>query len=534
MSTRIANQINQSADSYLPSVYQALTQYSDFERSNDAMAAEFIPLSQARVSRETKLMVFGVLPPTANVSGKLLDRSANAVEFPPYTELSGQIGAATQASAVGVTKAKQSKGWLKMHRDAYTSCKAAMERLFKTTPSESEVRMLMAVSWLEGQYGTGWKSRGVTGAGSYNMGAIQKGSGWTGETFGHLDTKPNDGKSGNTVYHAEFRKYPNAVAGWADLAAQVYKHRGRETVRQAAQAGDINEFSRYMYTTGYYQGFGPDAEARIRNHIRQMTDAMEKANEELGTITAPPEKPVSWQATGADMSAEQKRRFERIAQTGYNSTVLGDRYMTEQAAMINQTQKALKAMQDTPPLKLLVNPNQWSVAHEKILTDGERSRRGPIIQVWGAGQPKISASGKVPGFFSLSVPDANGPGLTRHARNYSAGWQNFQSLYAIYRNNGRIYLDDPLGGSGAKNLSLVGSVYIYYDNTLYIGSFDSLNVTESDTAPHTAEYQFEFSVRAMFLLDVPIDPGLQQGNLDYLRGGALPGDSTLGRGPTFG
>jgi hypothetical protein len=57
-----------------------------------------------------------------------------------------------------------------------------------------------------------------------------------------------------------------------------------------------------------------------------------------------------------------------------------------------------------------------------------------------------------------------------------------------------------------SRLSLVGSMYIYYDGILYLGSFDNFNVTENDTAPHTLEYNIQFTCRASFLLDQPPDP----------------------------
>ncbi len=89
------------------------------------------------------------------------------------------------------------------------------------------------------------------------------------------------------------------------------------------------------------------------------------------------------------------------------------------------------------------------------------------------------------------------------ARNYSAAWQNFQSLYLFYKNNGGLYTKDLSSSNQAQNLSLVGSVYIYYDSILYIGAFDSFSISEADTAPHSADYSFEFTVRAAFLLDNP-------------------------------
>jgi hypothetical protein len=77
----------------------------------------------------------------------------------------------------------------------------------------------------------------------------------------------------------------------------------------------------------------------------------------------------------------------------------------------------------------------------------------------------------------------------------------------LYKNNGGVWFPDPISRSSkARNLSLVGSVYLYYDHTLYIGSFDTFSLTESETSPFTLEYSFAFTVRASFLLDHLDDP----------------------------
>jgi hypothetical protein len=124
---------------------------------------------------------------------------------------------------------------------------------------------------------------------------------------------------------------------------------------------------------------------------------------------------------------------------------------------------------------------------------------------------KIEANGKVAAFLAIDAnsPDINfegGPGLTRVARQYSASYQNFLALYLLYRSNGHLFtagLDNADTQGFFSRLSLIGSIYIYYDNTLYIGSFDSFNITENDTAPYSLEYNFAFTARATFLLDRP-------------------------------
>jgi hypothetical protein len=141
------------------------------------------------------------------------------------------------------------------------------------------------------------------------------------------------------------------------------------------------------------------------------------------------------------------------------------------------------------------------------------------VEHWGENQPTVSASGRLAGFYALDTnvsgagSPGNGPGLTRAARNFSKAYENFLSLYFIYKNNGAIYIPEEFTENATRQvLAMLGSVYIYYDNTLYIGSFSSLNVQESDDKPYGLQYDFEFSVRAKWLLDRQTDPKLTYGN----------------------
>jgi len=198
------------------------------------------------------------------------------------------------------------------------------------------------------------------------------------------------------------------------------------------------------------------------------------------------------------------------------------KYQNAQRAEIANTVKALNALRDAPPLRLLVNPSSFKISSEKIVSDGNWTRNGPIVEHWGENQDKIEASGKVAAFFAIDAaspnPNAEGqsPGLTRGARQYSASYQNFLSLYLLYRNNANLYTTGQDNSDSKTNflnrLSLVGSMYVYYDNTLYVGSFDNFNITESETSPYTLEYNFQFTVRATFLLDGPpmYEPQAQQ------------------------
>lgn len=208
-----------------------------------------------------------------------------------------------------------------------------------------------------------------------------------------------------------------------------------------------------------------------------------------------------WQGKGSKQGNKVAKDEAKTAGTPLNATESGKAFQAAQAAYGKALQAALDAMAKVPPLKMLVNPAEFTVKGEKIVQDGNWGRNGPIVEHWGDGQDVISASGKLAAFMALDARNGNGPGLTRAARNFSASWQNFQSLYQIYRCNGKVMLPDPMTSGLHINIAMVGNVYIYYDSTLYFGSFNNLNVTETEASPFTAEYNFEFTVRAAFLLD---------------------------------
>jgi hypothetical protein len=170
------------------------------------------------------------------------------------------------------------------HRDARILLSEAFRRRFSREPTRPEAQCLQAVALIETGYGEGWKS---PGNGSYNLGAIQAGTSWSGETFQYTDTRPNaDGTS--TPYVTKFRKYPSAIAGAEDLVRVVYQvqPRGRMsrqvTVLPAAASGDSRKFSRALYETGYYEGFGATPEDRINNHHRQIERALKSISAALG------------------------------------------------------------------------------------------------------------------------------------------------------------------------------------------------------------------------------------------------------------
>jgi len=149
------------------------------------------------------------------------------------------------------------------YTDAFNMAYAATAAIACTDSvlCDNAAHQVAGVGVLESDCGRGWHG---AGRGSNNIGAIQAGSSWTGDTFVYTDTSPNpDGSS--TPYVTRFRKYPTLAAGWEDLVRVMFSAR-RRSVLIAARMGDTYSVSWYLRKTGYYEGFGPTIEDRVRNH----------------------------------------------------------------------------------------------------------------------------------------------------------------------------------------------------------------------------------------------------------------------------
>lgn len=595
---RLLRQIEASADFYDPRKYESLlTYYNDLDlQPEGGLSMDYIGLTASKPN--PKMFVVGILPPTMNITGRLLDRSSSAAAItdplpvraydqgnPRLVLQDGQLVEDTSGDATAGggsdTEGSQKWGanarnlpryfwveWVTMCRDRLgidpvelaavcynesgfnpgaVNSGSNAKGLFQFMPGVADDYMtdeqfedfenLSASEQLpyfeqflaKGKYLWRGRKPGASGAGSQRVGAYQ-------HVFG--------GQQGLNMY-GEW--YISAEAQQRNLAAVQAKVDQLEA--QAAAATDPADRDHYLaeairtrrllqkgYPGGrqgwlndraYRQnrGFDKNGDGAITSSdiwasiaskppmwiqqiIREVEASGEKAEYEgsLGTQLRP-----MWVEDGSPEADLVRKLLSQVGQTGYNATPNGIKFLEKQKAMIAQAQMKLDNMRNTPPLKMRVNPASFTVKGEKIVSDGNWSRNGPIIEHWGDAQDKISGSGKVAGFYSMYRNDARMPGLTRTAKFFSESFQNFLSLFLIYRNNGGLFLQDQQGEDVRQNLSVVGTIYIYYDNTLYLGSFDNFNITEDATAPHTLEYSFEFTVRAAFLLDRPNEQSFTYG-----------------------
>jgi hypothetical protein len=166
-------------------------------------------------------------------------------------------------------------------------------------PSLEEAHIVMAVSQLESGYGKGW---GSGGAGSHNWGAVQipKSQQATTKGFTYGDSSPQ-GK-----YVTQFRQYSSDVDGAADVVGNLFqsgmkqrepdpnnKQRAigapitegptrSQLIVNACKSGSILEFSKAMWFTIYFEGFGNVYKDRIASHANTISKCLNEISSATG------------------------------------------------------------------------------------------------------------------------------------------------------------------------------------------------------------------------------------------------------------
>ena len=148
----------------------------------------------------------------------------------------------------------------------------------------------------------------------------------------------------------------------------------------------------------------------------------------------------------------------------------------------------LRALVNTPPLVLLINPQSLVMAYNKVQQYTDRSRYGFVFQAWGEEQPKLSIEARCGAFVS------GGRGVQWASRRDSASWQNLATAFQFYRHNGYIY--DTIGKSNAHHF--VGALSIHYDGWVYYGNMESFNYALDESQQNGGiTFSMEFTVNAM-------------------------------------
>ena len=165
-------------------------------------------------------------------------------------------------------------------------------------------------------------------------------------------------------------------------------------------------------------------------------------------------------------------------------------------------------LRSIPQLILLVNPQEFRRSHENMM-DIVKTRVGNVVHTWLEQPIKISASGVSAAQYAVAA-DMSG-GLSNYNRIHSLSYKNLMSLALIYKSNGSVYdvmvatKKGDAGAAGDGTIIIPGSVFIYYDEHVYIGSFDNFSITDDATKPHNLAYSFTFTVR----YDIHVDLGAE-------------------------
>lgn len=543
MATDIFKQIESTAGTFPPGTYYNLLGfYSNMSIEPDTISADFIPLTAAR--QNTKLFAIGIIPPAVDITGRILDRSASFAvpdDTPKNDDQNYLVDSRRPTTSAGGNSFSSLDlqfwvNYVDMCRRTGTDPRDLAKVWYKESGFNPNAlgkhgQTVVAKGLAQLTKRTGVNVAGMTPAQWDNM-----------ENLGGKEQLPimekflrksgQAGKSALSIYTRNMGGYTNSL-----IEGQGYMGEGTYNllppdIKEVIKNETGGESALQSMFAGYNANVGVDIFADGIVDVRDLAERLKDplpphieaqiAAAEAAIARGAEADPVAGDAANGNWRGKgsfdaQKAYLDKLEGTQAKAAELGKKLLAAQNAMIIEAQRALQAMKRIPPLRMLVNPQKFGIKGAKIIADGSWGRVGPIIEHWGNDQDKISASGKLAGFYALqtappSNPAAPGhaatsensgmPGLTRSARNFTKSWQNFQSLFLLYRNNAGMYLTDNLNtGEKTTNLAMLGSIYIYYDNILYIGSFDTLSLTENDTAPHSAEYSFEFTVRAAFTLD---------------------------------
>ena len=238
------------------------------------------------------------------------------------------------------------------------------------------------------------------------------------------------------------------------------------------------------------------------NHFRRQLDA--RASFDARTFSPSSDTQGSGVSRPDDMVAGNGEKFnpDKIEGSSANQSAFSD------LAQARDVLVQLNKMLATPPLTLLINPEQLMITYGKKQTYTDRNRFNYVFQSWGEEQVRLNVTGKSGGFVVGSIGD--GPDNLKTKTNSVSGyqyaskwdsvaWQNLMSLFAFYRNNGYIYDGGGAGGGPSEAHLFIGSIEITYDQWVYVGNFENFQYQYTEDKQQGAvEFTFDFVVSFMF------------------------------------
>jgi|CXWL01.1.fsa_nt_gi hypothetical protein len=179
-------------------------------------------------------------------------------------------------------------------------------------------------------------------------------------------------------------------------------------------------------------------------------------------------------------------------------------------------------MRDLSPedrrFSFLINPSQMETNYQKII-NYFFTRGGWILEHVSDELPTMTLSGTTAAFKNpdlidkLRLPLAHDEKdvLTTENRWLSIGYRNLTHLIDLYRNNGRIFYNDPFFGNYqsviktsfdyVQRIKTATPVKIIYGKEeMYEGFFTSMSTKESANKPYNIEFSLNFSITRIYEL----------------------------------
>jgi len=319
----------------------------------------------------------------------------------------------------------------------------------------------------------------------------------------YLGTDYTGSNEAYPVYFTAFTSLGSAVAYQVNLIVRGWPGAAVATTEEEY----IDALLHTPGRAGYFEA-NPDYYAKVLR-ARGASYDQRYGDQPLGTVAGPPPPP------------DDPDNPRGIMKYGVNeddplSSALGRPIQLadaeRQAVALAQTD-ALRAQIDllksTPPLILLINPKTFARSYEASSDTSIKGRYGQIVHNWLERPFSLESEGVTAAQYTV---DAEGSGgLADVNRIHSLSYANLLSLIGVYKNNGAL-----LSGTEAdRGIPILGmSVFIYYDEHVYLGSFDSFGVDDTAEQAFSMTYNFKFNVR----YDLPTDGAV----LDRLVAATLP------------
>ncbi|HEY8096299.1 MAG TPA: hypothetical protein VIE65_09465, partial [Methylobacter sp.] len=520
-----AAQILKSLENPVPSVLGFLEQLErqvnlqTFQPGDgdDGFGTSFGTLTASR--RNSKPFIIGFLPPD------------NVVDFIPVINATSPVGLVPTSvnppqAVTGIKVGTKNYGELPKTRvtvsvsDVRQAIYNSYLRQTGVPPTENTLGLMASQILVENggnaaatSFGTNNYNLGnshASGGGTYAPGQDTKASRSANSRNGVLDPPPTP--SGGTYYFGtdydgSGKAYPVYFAAYKSLDDAVDHHVNQLLTNWngAANAQDVQ---------GFISGLQHDPSHGAYFQISESVYASALNNQLLAYRARFGNDPIGSNPTDAKNLSADDGTGRQIMTSGSFGGVesqdplanrFGRNIRQADEARIDSAQKqtsALKrqidAIHATSPLLLLINPSEFARSYEASIDNGIKGRYKNIVHTWLERPGIISSNGVTAGQY---IVDAEGSGgLTNTYRIHTVSYQNLLSLVLTYKNNGILFA----GSESDRGIPILAcSLYIYYDQILYIGSFDDLSVSDSADRPYNMSYSFKFSVRYMFEFDAP-------------------------------